>query len=141
MMDWVEQYGYAGLFLFSLLAATIIPVSSESALAGAILLKMEPMAVLFWATIGNCGGTLINYFLGKWIGVKWLDKKVSRSQQHAYNLAKKYGWWSLLLSWLPIIGDPITIVAGILRWNFINFMLIVFPLRFIRYYIIVYLLV
>lgn len=137
-MDWVENYGYLGLFLFSLAAATILPISSESALAGALLLKMNPLQVLLWATIGNCLGTVINYFMGQWIGQKWLDKRISKTNERAFKLTKQYGWWSLLLSWLPVIGDPLTIMAGVLRWNFINFMLIVFPLRFIRYYIIVY---
>ena len=137
-MDWIENYGYAGLFLFSLVAATIIPVSSESAVAGAALIHMKPVPLLFWATLGNCTGTVINYLLGVWVGKKWLTEKLNKSNQKAYKLTQKYGWWSLWLSWLPFIGDPITIIAGVLRWNFLTFSLIVFSLRFIRYYLIVY---
>ena len=136
-MNWVEEYGYAGLFLFCFLAATIIPISSESAVIGALFTDLDTPMILFWATIGNCLGTLVNYFLGYWIGEKWLDKKMNKSTQRSYNLSKNYGWPALLLSWLPIIGDPITIIGGVLRWNIIVFISIVFSLRFLRYYLII----
>jgi len=136
-MNWIEEYGYLGLFLFSLLAATIIPISSESALIGAILNGLDISFILLWATAGNCLGTLINYFLGIIIGEKWINKKTQKSRQRAVYLSKKYGWPALLLSWLPVIGDPITIIAGVLRWNFILFVSVVFSLRFLRYYLIV----
>jgi len=136
-MNWVEEYGYFGLFLFCLLAATIIPISSESALIGAIFSNLDISYILLWATIGNCLGTLINYFLGIFIGEKWIYKKTHRSTKRAIHIAKKYGWPALFLSWLPVIGDPITIVAGVFRWNVIVFVTIVFSLRFLRYYLIV----
>jgi membrane protein YqaA with SNARE-associated domain len=135
-MTFVEEYGYLGLFLFCLLAATIIPISSESALIGAILSDLDIPAVLFWATLGNCLGTLINYFLGIFIGNKWLIKN-ARLNTKAIRISKKYGWPALFLTWLPVIGDPITIIAGILRWNAVMFVSIVFSLRFLRYYLIV----
>jgi len=135
-MNSVEEYGYIGLFLFCLLAATIVPVSSEGAIAGAFLLKMQPLPVLFWASLGNVLGTLINYYLGVWIGRKWIDQNSKAALQRAYKLAREYGWWALALSWLPVIGDPITIVAGVLRWNVGLFVLVVFPLRILRYYLI-----
>ncbi|NOG46062.1 MAG: DedA family protein [Calditrichaeota bacterium] len=137
-MNFVEDYGYFGLFLFCLMAATIIPVSSEGAVAGALLLEMKSIPVLIWASLGNILGTVINYFIGLLVGQKWLDKKINKSTQKAYEIAHKYGWWSLLLSWLPIIGDPITIVAGVLRWNFLLFSIIVFTLRIARYYALIY---
>ncbi len=140
-MNFVEEYGYLGLFLFCLMAATIIPVSSEGAVAGALLLKMNSVSVLIWASLGNILGTVINYFFGIWIGQKWLEKKINKSTKKAYEIARNYGWWSLFLSWLPFIGDPITIAAGVLRWNFILFSVIVFSLRIVRYYVLIYLLV
>ena len=122
-------------------AATIIPVSSEGAVAGALLLEMKSLPVLLWASLGNILGTVINYFFGTWIGKKWLEKKINKSSKRVYKIAVKYGWWSLFLSWLPFIGDPVTIVAGVLRWNFIVFSIIVFTLRILRYYALIYLLV
>jgi len=138
-MQFIEEYGYSGLFLFCLLAATIIPVSSEGVVAGSLLLGLKAVPVLFWATLGNWCGTLINYFMGKWLGKKWLERKQNRINTHSYNLVQRYGWPVLFLSWLPFIGDPITIIAGVLRWNFTVFVVIVFSLRFLRYYLILYL--
>jgi membrane protein YqaA with SNARE-associated domain len=140
-MNFIEEYGYWGLLLFCLLAATIIPISSEGAVAGALALKMKALPVLVWASVGNILGTVVNYFFGIWIGQKWVEKKITKSTKKAYEIAHKYGWWSLLLSWLPIIGDPITIAAGVLRWNFVLFSVIVFSLRILRYYALIYLLV
>ncbi len=140
-MSFIEEYGFLGLFLFCLMAATIIPISSEGVVAGAIMLKMNSFNVLFWASLGNILGIIVNYFFGLWIGRKWLETKITTSRQKAYDIAHNYGWWSLLLSWLPIIGDPITIVAGVLRWNFLVFSIIVFSLRILRYYVLVFLLV
>ena len=140
-MNFIEEYGYWGLLLFCLLAATIVPISSEGAVAGALALKMKALPVLVWASVGNILGTVVNYFFGIWIGQKWVEKKIAKSTKKAYEIAHKYGWWSLLLSWLPIIGDPITIAAGVLRWNFVLFSVIVFSLRILRYYALIYLLV
>lgn len=137
-MNFIEDYGFWGLFFFCFMAATIIPVSSEGAVAGALLLNMKPLPVLIWASVGNILGTVLNYFFGAWIGQKWLQKKLNKSSKRAYGIAQKYGWWSLLLSWLPIIGDPITIAAGVLRWNFLLFSLIVFSLRIFRYCALIY---
>jgi membrane protein YqaA with SNARE-associated domain len=140
-MNFIEEYGYWGLLLFCLLAATIVPISSEGAVAGALALKMKALPVLVWASVGNILGTVVNYFFGIWIGQKWVEKKIAKSTKKAYEIAHNYGWWSLLLSWLPIIGDPITIAAGVLRWNFVLFSVIVFSLRILRYYALIYLLV
>ena len=136
-MNWVEEYGYLGLFLFCLLAATIIPVSSESAFVAAILGKLNISYTLFWATLGNCLGTLINYFAGIFIGKNWLKRTNKKSIARVIHLSHTYGWPTLFLSWMPVIGDPITIAAGVFRWNALVFMVIVFSLRFIRYYLIV----
>ena len=140
-MTWIGEYGYFGLFIFSLLAATIIPVSSESAVIGAVLNKMDVCYILLWATAGNCLGTLVNYFLGVFIGEKWVKKNPKKSTQRVMYLSNRYGWPVMFLSWLPVIGDPITIAAGIFRWNVFVFGAIVFSLRFLRYYLIVKLII
>lgn len=133
-MAWVEEFGYVGLFIISFIAATIVPVSSEGAVAGAILLGLNTDLILLYATIGNCLAVLFNYFIGFFSGKKWLEK--NRSSKAVY-LTKKYGWLSLFLSWLPIIGDPITIIGGIFRWNIWLFITITFCLRYIRYFLII----
>ena len=128
---------YLSLMAFSFLAATIVPVSSEAALASALALDIQPLLALFFASIGNCAGVAFNYWLG-WKGEeKLLHKHLQkRSVARAYRITQKWGKWSLLLSWLPVIGDPITILAGILRVNFAFFSAVAFPLRFLRYLVV-----
>ncbi len=138
----LEEYGLAGLFAVAFAAATILPFSSEGAVAGALLLGWSPAWVLAVASAGNCLATLFNYGLGYWAAERWLHpEKMKPSTRRAFNLAHKYGSWSLLLSWLPLIGDPITIAAGVLRWRLWLFVPVVFALRVARYVAIVWALI
>ncbi len=131
-------YSYLSLTVFAFLAATIIPVSSEAALAATLALGTNPVPALIFATIGNCAGVAFNYWLG-WKGEeKLLHKQLQKKPvARAYRITQRWGNWSLLLSWLPIIGDPITILAGVLRINLTLFVAVTFPLRFFRYLFIV----
>ena len=124
------------LFLFTLLAATLIPFSSEAILSSALLVEHNPILILIVASLGNCSGVTINYFLGK-KGVNFLlRKKFIFSQQKLDYLNikfKKYNKAILLLAWLPFIGDPITIYAGIIEVRFREFVIYVFSGRVLRY--------
>lgn len=131
-------YSYLSLTVFAFLAATLIPVSSEAALATALSLGSSPIPALIFATMGNCAGVAFNYWLGSKGEEKLLHEYLQKkSVARAYQITRKWGKWSLLISWLPIIGDPITILAGVLRINFTLFVAISFPLRFLRYLFIV----
>ncbi len=123
-MTYITVYG--GLLLVALLAATILPAQSEGVLVGLILSK-QYLVWLLWlvATIGNTVGSVINWWLGyaleRFQHKRWFPlnpKQLARAQHHF----QRYGLWSLLFSWLPIIGDPLTVIAGLLRvplWQFI----------------------
>ena len=128
---------YAGLFWASFLAATVLPFQSEVVLFGMLLTHhyTVPLLVLV-ASLGNILGSVVNYGLGRglahfeerrWFPVK--RAKIARAEAwyHAY------GRWSLLLSWVPIIGDPLTIVAGVLRESFPVFLLLVMIAKVARY--------
>ena len=134
MTDYLFSFGYPGLLLFSFMAATIVPVSSETAVVSALALDMKPLPVLLFATIGNCSAVLFNY----WLGYKGEEKFLQRHLQKkavskAYSITKRWGKWALLLSWLPVLGDPITILAGVIKINLGLFILVSFTLRFMRY--------
>ena len=119
---------YIGLFLSSFLSATILPGQSEIALTSLIILNNHSLSFLvFIASLGNILGSLFNWFIGcklerfkkkKWFPVTDLQLKKASNWYH------KYGKWTLLLSWVPFVGDPITIVAGIFRVPIIHFILI-----------------
>ena len=110
---------YAGLFLTAFAAATILPMQSEAALAGLLLMKTHPLWLLLAvASLGNVLGSLVNWLLGRGIE-RFRDRRwfpigpVSLDRAQAWY--RRYGKWSLLLSWMPVIGDPLTVVAGVLR--------------------------
>lgn len=130
-------WAYGGLFFAALAAATILPVQSEAALAGFILSGSYPVWILVAvASAGNVLGSAINWALGRGIErfrkQTWFPVKPDQldSAQRWY---RRYGKWSLLLSWVPIIGDPLTVVAGILREPFFIFLLLVTVAKLGRY--------
>ena len=133
---------YIGLFLSSFLSATILPGQSEIALTSLIILNNHSLSFLvFIASLGNILGSLFNWFIGcklerfkkkKWFPVTDLQLKKASNWYH------KYGKWTLLLSWVPFVGDPITIVAGIFRVPIMHFILIVSFAKTMRYIFIAY---
>jgi membrane protein YqaA with SNARE-associated domain len=112
---------YIGLFLSSFLSATILPGQSEIALTSLIILNNHSLSFLvFIASLGNILGSLFNWFIGcklerfkkkKWFPVTDLQLKKASNWYH------KYGKWTLLLSWVPFVGDPITIVLSSFNFN------------------------
>lgn len=118
---------YSGLFIAALLAATLIPAQSESVLVGLVLSQHYAFwGLIVVATLGNTLGSVMNWWLGRYLQhfqhKRWFPVSAAglqRAQMHF----QRYGLWSLLLSWVPIIGDPLTVVAGLLRvpfWVFLG---------------------
>jgi membrane protein YqaA with SNARE-associated domain len=114
-----ELTAYIGLFMASFLAATILPGSSEVALAGLAMAYPQSALPLFAvATAGNTLGALVNWWLGRslmrFAGSRWFPATTRRIEQ-ASEYFQRFGSWPLLFSWVPVIGDPMTIAAGVLR--------------------------
>ncbi|MGE8599634.1 MAG: YqaA family protein [Acinetobacter calcoaceticus] len=128
---------YFLLFMSAFGAATLLPLQSEAVLV-TLLLKGQYSALLLIgiATLGNVLGSCVNWWLGLKIEQfkdrKWFPVSEKRLQQ-AQNFYHKYGFYSLLLSWTPIIGDPITLVAGLFKENFWRFLGIVIIAKAGRY--------
>lgn len=127
-----------GLFFSALIASTLFPMGSEVVLIA--LLNQGHNVLLLWliATLGNTLGSCINYAIGYWaagyVMQKHQDSRSWRRGQHLYN---RYGIWSLLFAWLPIIGDPLTLVAGLARTRFIVFLLLVTVGKGARYAVLI----
>lgn len=120
---------YFLLFISAFGAATLLPLQSEAVLIGLLLqTQYSVLLLVVVASIGNILGSCVNWYLGVKIE-QFKDRKwfpVSRDKMSkAEVMYQKYGYWSLLLSWMPVIGDPITLVAGLLKENFYRFLLIV----------------
>ncbi|RUW85599.1 DedA family protein [Mesorhizobium sp. M1E.F.Ca.ET.063.01.1.1] len=117
---------FGGLFLVAFAAATVLPLQSEALLASLLLAgSHSPAALILVATIGNVLGSVFNWLLGRGIDRfrdhKWFPVKPAALDRAAIRY-RRYGRWSLLLSWAPVIGDPLTLVAGVFReplWSFI----------------------
>jgi len=128
---------YFLLFISAFGAATLLPLQSEAVLV-TLLLKEQYSALLLIgiATLGNVLGSCVNWWLGLKIEQfkhrKWFPVSEKRLQQ-AQSFYHKYGFYSLLLSWMPIIGDPITLVAGLFKENFWRFLGIVIIAKAGRY--------
>ena len=134
---------YLSLFFISFLAATVLPFSSELTLAGLISTSnYDNLLLLVVASFGNVLGSVFNWSLGfysrnlttkKWFPFK--ETQIERSSKWF----SKFGKWSLLFAWVPIVGDPLTFVAGLLRVRFLDFIILVAIGKVSRYLIIFYL--
>jgi membrane protein YqaA with SNARE-associated domain len=128
---------YSGLFAAAFTAATILPAQSEAVLAGLLATgSFSPAMLILVASIGNILGSTVNWVLG--LGIErfrdrpWFPVRPA-ALDRATGWYHRYGRWSLLLSWMPIIGDPLTVVAGVLREPLWSFVAIVAVAKVARY--------
>ncbi len=132
---------YLTLFLVAFLSATLLPMGSEALLLYDISQNHSLLLLWIFATLGNTLGSMVNYWLGL-KGETYLEEKghlSAEKMEKARGFFDTYGGWTLLLSWVPIIGDPLTFIAGVLRYNFKWFSLIVAVAKGTRYAIVIFL--
>jgi membrane protein YqaA with SNARE-associated domain len=120
---------YGGLFTTALVAATILPAQSELLLAALLTAgDQNPVLLVAFASLGNVLGSIINWGLGRFLihlrHRRWFPLKPEVFDR-AVGWYNRYGLWSLLLAWLPVIGDPLTVVAGALRVDLLRFTVLV----------------
>lgn len=138
----LTDYGYISLFITSFLASTILPLGSEGLVALMVFEKFNIYTVVFVASIANFLGACTSYYIGYTGRGFFINKymRISEEQlQKAENSFKKYGGFSLLFTWLPGIGDAITVAGGLLRYRFIYFAILVFIGKIFRYLLVAYL--
>lgn len=128
---------YAGLFMAAFLAATLLPMQSEAALVALLLTgDHAPWLLLTVASVGNVLGSGVNWLLGRGIE-RFRDKRWFPASPAALERARgwyrRYGRWSLLLSWMPVVGDPLTVMAGVMREPLPVFLLLVSLAKVGRY--------
>jgi membrane protein YqaA with SNARE-associated domain len=139
---------YLSLFFTAFIAATLLPAFSEVALAASLSTNASIFLLWLSATAGNTLGSCVNWYLGreilrfkpKLINSRWFP--VTELQlERAQNRFSRFGVWSLLLAWLPIVGDPLTFVAGVMKVRFGLFLCLVVVGKGVRYGVIVALVV
>jgi membrane protein YqaA with SNARE-associated domain len=127
---------YFYLFCSALIAATLFPLSSEALLSALLYQHYSPLLLWLVATTGNTLGSCINWYLGKWClhlqNRKWFPISVNQLTR-AQTRFQKYGLASLLFAWVPIIGDPLTLLAGVMRVQFWKFLALVTIGKGLRY--------
>ena len=126
---------YLYLFFIAFLSATVFPLGSEALLLYDLSINLNVYILFLVATVGNTIGSIVNYYIGL-KGEKFLVKKKLLKKEKVIKTKRffdKYGGYTLLFSWVPIIGDPITIVAGMLRYNFQKFIYLTLISKGIRY--------
>jgi len=131
---------YIFVFLSAIAAATVLPFSSEIVAIAAIETGHTPWIIWFMASLGNTLGSVINWYLGQYLEKfkhrSWFpfnDKQLKRGQ----GIFNRYGLWSLLFAWVPIIGDALTLAAGVMKIKLWIFTLLVATGKSIRYAIII----
>ena len=134
-MNYLEAY--SSLFISSFLSSTILPGHSEITLITLVLLeKYSQFLLILYASLGNILGSIVNWYLGiyitKFMNRNWFPlKKKQLDKASLWYL--KYGKWSLFLCWVPIFGDPLTIIAGVFRVPLIIFLTIISISKVLRY--------
>lgn len=128
---------HAGLFLSAFGAATLLPLQSEAVLVALLLGGQYPVwSLLLVASLGNVLGSLANWMLGRGIE-RWHDRRwfpiSAQTLEKAQARYRRFGSWSLLLSWAPVIGDPLTLIAGVMREPLWRFLLLVTLAKVGRY--------
>ncbi len=128
-MDW-------SLFFSALISSTLFPGGSEALLLYRLNEGADAYALVFIATLGNVLGSLITYGMGR-LGNEAVHKKWLRMSEAQVERGErwfgKYGGPSLLLAWLPVVGDPLCLVAGLLRCKLISFLILVSIGKLARY--------
>ena len=136
------EYGYLGMAMAAFLAGSFVPFSSEAVMAAVLAMStMDPWLTILWASIGNIGGSIFNYYLGR-LGnaqtiAKWLKVKEKRITQ-AKNFVEKRGSWIAIFTFLPILGTAIAVAMGMLRINILKMLFYTTIGKVVRYIIVGY---
>jgi membrane protein YqaA with SNARE-associated domain len=134
--NWLNQPGFAALFTISFLASTVLPLGSEWLLVMMLSSGFDPVLTIGTATVGNYLGAVTTYLIGMFGGNLLITRflRVSAEQhERARSHYRRFGVFTLFFSWLPVVGDPLCMVGGVLRVNFWIFTLLVASGKLLRY--------
>lgn len=120
LIDFLTNWGYWGMLIAAFMAGSILPFSSEAVMLGLIAAGLRPWELVIYASVGNVAGSMLNYGIGRLGKLEWIEKYLHISQK-SMDKARKFmgghGAWMGVFSFLPGIGEGITVVLGLMRAN------------------------
>lgn len=140
-IQFLLEYGYAGMWIAAFLAGTVVPFSSEVILVALVRMGLDPMLTIFFATFGNVVGGMTCYWIGHFGNMDWIEKyfKVKPEKiEKAQNFVRGRGAWMGFFAFVPILGSAISIVLGMMRANITVTIIAMATGKFLRYAILVY---
>ena len=134
------DYGYLGMAMAAFLAGSFVPFSSEAVMSALLAMtSMDPWLTIIWASVGNIGGSMFNYYLGRMGNTqtiaKWLKVKEKRIIK-AKDFVNKRGSWIAIFTFLPILGTAIAVAMGMLRTNIFKVLFFTTIGKVVRYIIV-----
>lgn len=135
------DYGYWGMLISAFLAGSILPFSSEVVMVALLAAGLNPILLIIYGSVGNVMGGMLNYALGRLGKLEWVEKHMHVKHQSIQKVRKymeKHGTWIGLFSFVPVIGETITIVLGLTRANIFLSLLFISLGKTLRYAALVY---
>lgn len=120
LIPYLIDYGYIGMFVSAFLAGSVFPLSSELVMTALLAAGLNPVSLVVWGTVGNVLGSLFNYCIGHLGRMEWIERylKVKPAElDRARRFMAGHGAWMGFFSFLPVIGEGLTIVLGLMRAN------------------------
>ncbi len=139
--DILTSYGYVGIFIASFLAASVLPFSSEVVMVGLLAAGLNPTLLIVYGTVGNVGGSMLNYGIGRLGKMEWIERYLHvkpKDLERAKRFMAGHGAWMGFFAFVPIVGDAITVALGLLRANVWITMLSVAVGKLLRYVALIY---
>ncbi len=141
LIEILTNYGYVGMLISAFLAGSIFPLSSEVVMLALLAAGLDPWQLVIYGTIGNVLGSMLNYGIGMLGRIDWIEKYLHVNKKEL-DRAKRFmagrGAWMGFSSFLPVIGEGITIVLGLMRSNVAITVISVIIGKFLRYALIIY---
>lgn len=135
------NYGYWGMLIAAFLAASILPFSSEVVMLGLLAAGVSPWPLIIYGTIGNVAGSMFNYGIGRMGRLSWIEKYLhvkKKDLDRAERFMGGRGAWMGFFAFLPVIGDVITIVLGLMHANIVISLVSISVGKFLRYVVLFY---
>ena len=141
LIEILTDYGYIGMFISAFLAGSILPFSSEAVMVGLLAAGLQPGPLVVYGTIGNVAGSIMNYGIGRLGKLYWIEHYLHVSKD-SLSRAERFmagrGAWVGFFAFIPVLGDAITIMLGLMRANVLISVISISVGKMLRYVFLAY---